>query len=190
MNIAKLLKNAPEGTKLYSPIFGDVTLVYVEDNRPDYSIIVRNLEGDIVIFSSDGVYDITFDGECLLFPSKENRDWTKFKVEQAFPNNYKDCCAVNGWSDTANLVKGYEQYKVYDFQKLLTCRDAWWKMDNNWKPDLTDANTKYVIYNCSGDVVTDHVQDTNRVLIFSSEEIRDKFLETFRGLIEDCKELI
>lgn len=34
MNIAKILKNCPEGTKLYSPIFGELELVYIKDNSP------------------------------------------------------------------------------------------------------------------------------------------------------------
>lgn len=68
MNIAEILKNVPKGTKLYSPAFGDVIL---EEIRQDY-IRVRNnnIKRE---FYSDGRYYAN--GECMLFPSRENRDW-------------------------------------------------------------------------------------------------------------------
>ena len=72
MNIAEILKNVPKGTKLYSPIFGDVIF---EDIRHDF-IRVRN---NLIIrdFHPDGRYYAN--GECMLFPSRENRDWNTFK---------------------------------------------------------------------------------------------------------------
>lgn len=73
MNIAEILKNAPEGTKLYSPIFGEVELSEV-----DSIFIYINHDGFIARFHSDGKY--TKNGECMLFPSRENRDWNTFGI--------------------------------------------------------------------------------------------------------------
>ena len=71
--IAGILKNFPKGTKLYSPIFGDVTLEEVEK----YNIKVMSVDfDDILVFNQNGSYH--YRGECMLFPSKENRDWDKF----------------------------------------------------------------------------------------------------------------
>ena len=72
MNIAEILKNIPKGTKLYSPIFGDVIF---EEVRQDY-IRVKTIN-IIREFYSDGRYYAN--GECMLFPSRENRDWNTFK---------------------------------------------------------------------------------------------------------------
>ena len=76
INIAEILENYPRGTKLYSPIFGDV---YLESVRPHISVVVTLVKGekDLTEFLYDGRYGMN--GECMLFPSKENRDWNTFR---------------------------------------------------------------------------------------------------------------
>lgn len=66
INIAELLKDYPKGTKLYSPIFGDV---YLEKIRPHLAVVVTTESNDKEEFLYDGRYGIN--GECILFPSKE-----------------------------------------------------------------------------------------------------------------------
>lgn len=71
MNIAEILKNAPKGTKLYSPLFGEVELKSVSD----VMIEVRVGESTST-FYNDGSYCKNYPGgECLLFPSKDKRNW-------------------------------------------------------------------------------------------------------------------
>lgn len=72
--IAEILRNKPQGIKLYSPIFGDCTFCCIKDESSD--ICVRRPYNEISYFNFDGVYHTG--GECLLFPSKEMRDWSKF----------------------------------------------------------------------------------------------------------------
>nr|DAO29782.1 MAG TPA: hypothetical protein [Bacteriophage sp.] len=72
--IAEILRNKPQGIKLYSPIFGNCTFCCVKDESND--ICVRRPYNEISYFNFDGVYHTG--GECLLFPSKEMRDWSKF----------------------------------------------------------------------------------------------------------------
>ena len=88
VNIAELLKGATKGTKLYSPLFGEVKLVRV-DKRRGYPIDVLDCNGNGKSFTEFGVYFANHpDAECLLFPSKECRTWegwtpcveTNFKV--------------------------------------------------------------------------------------------------------------
>lgn len=85
INIAEILKNVPTGTKLYSPIFGDVKLLSIQDEL-QYPIRVRLCDKDVLEnFTEEGKYNREYpDGECILFPSKENRDWNKFKVEKSY----------------------------------------------------------------------------------------------------------
>ena len=71
MNIAEILKNAPKGTKLYSPLFGEVKLESVSD-----AVIEVRIEAAVSTFYKDGrYYQSYFNGECLLFPSKDKRNW-------------------------------------------------------------------------------------------------------------------
>lgn len=74
VNIAGILRGYPRGTKLYSPIFGDCTLVKALD---DVIEIRPCASDDMCLFYPDGTY--VKSGECLLFPSKEQRDWSLFQ---------------------------------------------------------------------------------------------------------------
>lgn len=87
MNIAEILKDFPKGTKLYSPVYGDVYLLQVIDSP--YSIVVRpgNDNDYSVSFAPDGRINANFNGECMLFPSKDNRDWSTFKEYDFKPFN-------------------------------------------------------------------------------------------------------
>lgn len=74
INIAKILKNKPKGTRLYSPIFGECAFSLVREETDD--ICVKKHNGVKEFFDSKGLYNAL--GECLLFPSREMRDWSKF----------------------------------------------------------------------------------------------------------------
>ena len=74
INIAEILRNKPHGIKLYSPIFGDCTFCYIKDETSD--ICVRRPYNEMSYFNFEGLYNTA--GECLLFPSKKMRDWSKF----------------------------------------------------------------------------------------------------------------
>ena len=74
MNIAEILKNTPKGTKLYSPIFGDVTFKGIDS----LYIEVLDLSNIVREFYHDGRFYMN--GECILFPSRENRDWSTFSI--------------------------------------------------------------------------------------------------------------
>ena len=78
LDLVGILKNCPKGTKLYSTIHGEVILNYVStDVNYPINVIWRN---GLASFTQDGKCYITSDGECVLFPSKNQRDWGKFKV--------------------------------------------------------------------------------------------------------------
>lgn len=81
MNIAEILQHCPKGMALYSPLFGEVKLI---DASPQLGIIVEKTDEDGVkysyTFSTKGVFFSVRGAECLLFPSKSQRDWTSFRL--------------------------------------------------------------------------------------------------------------
>ena len=80
MNIAEILKYCPKGTKLYSTIFGEVILNKINIHEK-YPIVVYRLNHIKTSFTREGYYMEDFPGsECVLFPSKEQRDWNKFRL--------------------------------------------------------------------------------------------------------------
>ena len=81
LNLCEILKDCPKGTKLWSPVWGRVAfssidafddLVYVLTHKG----VHITLDSDGKFVDSDGEFDA--DGECIIFPSKDQRDWSKF----------------------------------------------------------------------------------------------------------------
>lgn len=73
--------------------------------------------------------------------------------------------------------------------QLLICRNAWWKI-LNWKPNWENNECMHSIDCYRGKMLKSTSTGTNHILAFPTEETRDKFLETFKDLIEEAKELL
>ena len=77
IDLTKILRNCPKGWKLWSPIFGEIEFYSIAE-KAHYPIMLSCKKG-IIWFSKDGLFDIENEGaECILFPSKDQRDWSKF----------------------------------------------------------------------------------------------------------------
>ena len=81
LNLIEILKDCPSGTKLYSTVYGEVELVNVFTNNVTYPIEIKTVNNKNVNLTKEGRLYANY-GECLLFPSKDQRDWSKFKVEK------------------------------------------------------------------------------------------------------------
>lgn len=81
INLVEILKDCPKGTKLYSTIFGDVEFVRVYQNDSvDFIIEIKLSDESLDSVTTDGRLYEEFNGECILFPSKDQRDWSKFQA--------------------------------------------------------------------------------------------------------------
>ena len=111
IDLTKILKDCPKGFKLYSLLHGEVSFRGIDETN-DYSITYDYpIRGDIGICTSafyltrNGAYSRNYNGECILFPSKTQHDWSKFvapwyKKEKFNPNTLKPFDRV--------LTKGYD----------------------------------------------------------------------------------
>ena len=102
INIAEILKDCPEGIKLYSPLFGEVKLNGISENS--VSILSTYIDGsdDRDSFSKNGKYYQKYSqSECLLFPSSEMRDWTKFfkQGDVVIKNGGGMAAIFDGWAN-------------------------------------------------------------------------------------------
>ena len=79
LNIAEILKNKPRGTKLYSMIHGKCSFEVVTDEIFKINFCTSKFgltqSGECTLIKFGNMYD---GGECIIFPSKEMRDWKKF----------------------------------------------------------------------------------------------------------------
>ena len=113
LNLVEILKDCQKGTKLYSTVFGEVELDSI-DVVSSHPICVVFPSGDDS-FTKDGKMFDGCDGECVLFPSKEQRDWSKFK-----PNKPKFDPKTFQPFDKVLVKKGDKSYNVWfpDFISL------------------------------------------------------------------------
>ena len=102
INVAEILKDKPKGTKLYSSACGKCELKEADDKSfkiSFYSSKSGFMNGGEGTFDKNGnLYD---DGECIVFPSKEMRDWHKFAWK-------KGDILVNGDKDVHIIFEAFE----------------------------------------------------------------------------------
>lgn len=79
IDLTRILEGCPEGTKLYSSIFGEVVFIRIDRENPSYPILIKvSFEPKWRNLTKQGKFYAAV-GECTLFPSKEQRDWSKFE---------------------------------------------------------------------------------------------------------------
>ena len=79
IDLTKILKDCPKGTKLYSTIYGVVRFDEIDKDKT-YPISLYVNPTFFASVTSDGRHLEGYNGECTLFPSKDQRDWSKFKA--------------------------------------------------------------------------------------------------------------
>ena len=164
---------------------------------------IEDFVADVIDFTNNIVYDdkvklelgsthevvVDNDGNTYVVKKK-----TKKESEISFPKTYLDCC------NTVHYTHYYPDIKTHTIKyddmlgslyKLIICRDVYWFMSDDWKPDYTNVTEKkYSIWVDCGEIKKGVFTTTQMVLAFPTEEIRDEFYENFKDLIEECKELL
>ena len=119
IDLTKILKDCPKGWNFYSSVYGDVSFQGIGDLV--YPIQVSNKRAGVVLLSEKGRFLIDV-GECILFPSKDQRDWSKFtapwyKKERFNPktlkpfdkvlvrNDYREMWKCNFFSHISEFVR-------------------------------------------------------------------------------------
>ena len=123
IDLTKILKDCPEGTKLYSIAYGDVEFDKIAESK-EYPINIRVDDYHIGSLTADGQIYANTNGECALFPSKDQRDWSKFtapwlKKDKFDPKTLKPYDKVLVWDNKgefwccdlfSNIKKGETDY--------------------------------------------------------------------------------
>ena len=101
IDLTEILKDVPKGIPFWSSIYGEVKLDGVHHFAVGDIVIVIAKDGERIEFKKGGeLFDRDYGTkECLLFPSKEQRDWSKFKFITTFKENEPIMCYndVDGW---------------------------------------------------------------------------------------------
>lgn len=135
LNIAKILKDKPSGTKLYADAFGELSLECINFNR-DNSIYVKTKTFNCCSFYSDGKY--TKEGEPILVPSKKMRDWNKFAWKTGdilVSNDGKSHVIFSRW-DSDNYASFYGKHYINNenknplYYKVFICTTEMYSLED------------------------------------------------------------
>lgn len=126
INIAEILKNVPIGTKLYSPLFGDVFLKYIGE----IFITVRHHSTTANFYHNGRLYD--YEGtEPMLFPSKEIRDWSKvtWKKGDVLSCGVDNLCIFEKWANK-EYTEFYAKFVTPNYSGNTFKTEKWSKETN------------------------------------------------------------
>lgn len=140
---------------------------------------------------------------------KENSTFEKIvfrKIDNNLPKSWKEFGEVKGWfvnnrceidyydegDSTNDMDKNLfpteeEAEACIALAQLCQLRDRY---NDGWKPDWEDGTEKHVIYFSHDIIDRTSACLSHYVLTFKTQELRDKFLENFRNLIEIAKPLL
>ena len=97
IDLTKTLKDCPNGFELYSTLCGTVLFrgIHNRYSIDEYPVKCECDDGQFMCFTKEGCFFDNYNGaECVIFPSKDQRDWSKFeapwyKKEKFDPNTLK-----------------------------------------------------------------------------------------------------
>ena len=121
LDLTKILDGCPPGTEFYHLFYGQVALREVI--KDEYPIVLEPINKFIrTTLTKDGRLNNRYDGECLLYPSKTQRDWSKFERFWDKPK-----------------VKKFDPKTFQPFDKVLVRNDFL----GSWRCDLLSHFNKF-----------------------------------------------
>lgn len=163
------------------------------------------------------LFDAWLDGKEIQLYSIHKEEWidiknpiwdkkTKYRVKPT-KIEFKDCSfneeeyGVNTWGRIAAFtIEDYDIEHRKCFIKDIKTAEAYavlpqlirimGQYNEDWIPDWKDGSIKYILYYYNDNITKNHTSNTRSLLAFKSEEIRDKFLEDHKDLIEIAKPLL
>ena len=132
IDLTKILKDCPKGTKFYTSVWGEASFERILE-RGFYTIGIDTLSG-YKYLTKEGRYINADDAECILFPSKEQRDWNKFTAPWYKKEKFDP-----------KTLKPFDKVLVTDINLKL-----------RWKADFFSHKTGAIIYphqcQCTGNI--------------------------------------
>ena len=137
-----------------------------------------------------------------LIPHKDyeiKQDGDRFylvKKKKGFPKTYVGCSDIlSVYTDPD--ISGYKGELLWTFQKLLICRDAYWKIAGEemglgkpWEPDWTTHDVKHCLINIGNKIIQSYECKVKRTFAFPTKDMQEAFDKNFGPDLDKCKELI
>jgi hypothetical protein len=126
IDIYEILKSVPDGTPLYTTLCGNVEFTSVAADKEKSEAIWIEDKNEKYAFDKNG--KIYKEGEVLLFPSKQMRDWSKF-----FKKGDVLIC-YEGTKPYYTIFDGFENNTYRAFKGKFAhdcCEDKWYQNEGN-----------------------------------------------------------
>lgn len=82
IDLTQILKDCPKGTRFWTSTYGEVLFSSIENNLNfPLKFYVKEYNGYIFL-TKHGYHDKSEKGECIVFPSKDQRNWNVWKNKQ------------------------------------------------------------------------------------------------------------
>ena len=176
----------------------DLLLPYDDVETTNESKTVARFTFDYNDDGNDFANKVELDlSNCELI--QEDGKWFVVKNKKEYPKTYEECVILLGLGilnelKHCNLSYIYKKDLIVSYQKLLICRDAYWKIAGEemglgkpWEPTM---ETVYCISRNDNVIKCSYRGGKSNILEFPTPEMRDTFYENFKELIERCKELL
>ena len=130
IDLTNILKDCPKGWKFYSSIFGEVKFNKISEYST-YPVVCVTSHDTCCTTTKGGKHLENYNGECTLFPSKEQRDWSKFtapwyKKEKFDPKTLQPF-------DKVLILDTYDVWQIEIFSHIRgTDADLWYQCLDNY----------------------------------------------------------
>ena len=121
IDLTKILKDCPNGFELYSTLCGTVLFrgIHNRYSIDEYPVKCECDDGQFMCFTKEGCFFDNYNGaECVIFPSKDQRDWSKFTAP---------CCKKERFDP--RTLKAFNKVLVRD-EKYLAWRCGFFSHKN------------------------------------------------------------
>lgn len=215
LNLCEILKYCPQGEMFWSPMLGNVKYYGIDETAKKVAVILTSgATWDIDADATISIDEVT-SPEIMLYPSREQRDWTKVNYEpkKKLPKTWGEFCKnypagkaeyyVNSTCHLRETRSGAERQEVLDrnilpskqaaeahlaLMQLHQLRDAW---REGWVPDWDDDNQgKYAITKLRSEYEVHEYKVSSFFLSFQDEKRADEFKDCFIDLIRIAGDLI
>ena len=131
LDLTKILDGCPAGTDFYHVVYGRVWFDGISlgdsDNDCFITFSLYSAPNTITCVTKKGTFRERYDGECLVFPSKDQRDWSKFERFWDKPKAEEPMVEIFD----INTLKPFDKVLVRDFLNEDWMADFFERIDEN-----------------------------------------------------------
>ena len=152
-------------------------------NPENFELVEEKMKAELTLETARKMYEEGGAGKAFALDN-----YSEEELNNKFPKTLEEAIARGYVTPTCSSPLPMKYNSLYKLEQL---RNAYWKIDGDWKPDWKNIfNVKYVIV-----LIDNKIQKSIRntfasILSFRTEDIRDEFYENFKDLIEEAKDLL